>query len=68
VISLVVVILVEFVASSLDVGSCFKAFEIEFVEFDGSEKPLNDHIVNGSSFSVHGDLDDMRFQEHNVLI
>jgi hypothetical protein len=52
VIPLVVVILDEFVAGSLDVGSCFEGFEVELVVFDGSEKPLNNHVVNGSSFSV----------------
>ena len=47
VISLVVVILNEFVASSLYVGSCFEGFEVELVVLDGSGKPLNNHVVNG---------------------
>jgi hypothetical protein len=53
VISLVVVVLDEFVASTLDVGSCFEGLEVELVVFDGSEKPLNDYVINGSTFSVH---------------
>jgi hypothetical protein len=68
VISLVVVILNEFVASSLDIGSCFERFEVELIVLDGSEKPLNNHVVNGPALAVHRNLNALALHERNIFI